>query len=220
MKTYRSFVRSPWFVLLSALTVVGVTGYATVTADGSVPVIVGVEEDWVLSLGEVDANMASPQVATQMNPMASRADVYAIFCLNFQEIPTFIEGGLEIQFWEGDWNVDVNGDSQAKLDTDNEVVQWTQTLRVVDGKLVFGVKNGHSTTYGSFGGDYFKVCSESSYENLATYTAAESVKNSGITLGANRVKSLKLKQVRLILSDGTVVVDTAEKIAYQQPSTQ
>ena len=98
--------------------------------------IVCVEEDWQLQLGEPDPLTSSPQIGTQMNPNAGNQTSYAIFCLNFQQIPDFREGGLEIQLWEGDWNTDVNASENVKFSANSEVVTWTQEMRAQGGAVL------------------------------------------------------------------------------------
>ena len=180
------------------------------------PVVLAVEEDWVLALGAPDVNTGSPQVATQMNPDASENSSYAIFCLNYQEIPRFVEGGIEIQLWYKEWVIDVDGNSGYKLALENETLSWTQVLKVESGQLSFTVKDGHSSTYGSFGDASFKVAHATLRTNLNAYDSQASVTNSGVSLGANRVKSLKLKTVRKYMSDGSVVTDNNIKVAYEE----
>jgi hypothetical protein len=52
--------------------------------------------------------------------------------------------------------------------------------------------------------------------NLDTYSPDVSVANSGIGFAANRVQSLKLKQVRVTTSSGTVYIDTTQRVAHPQ----
>ena len=179
-------------------------------------VVVAVEEDWVLSLGQPDVNTGSPQVATQMNPDASQNSTYAIFCVNYQEIPSFVGSGMEIQLWYQDWVIDVDGSYGYKLAVENETISWTQSLKLESGRLIFSVKDGSSQTYGSFGGDTFQVSRLTARTDLNTYNADTSVLSSGVSFGANRVKSLKLKEVRYYKSDGTVTADKNIKVAYEE----
>jgi hypothetical protein len=169
--------------------------------------VVRVEEDWVLTLTEPDSYTSSPQVTVQMNPDSTNEYNFAVFCVNFQEIPDFEEGGLEIQLWEGDVNTRVRGSDEMKLACDGEVITWTQYLKVDNGKLYFGIQEGVSLSYGAFGGDLFKVRSSGSYSSLDSYTTQDSVDNSGATYGANRIEHLQIVQVRKYFSDGTVQVD-------------
>lgn len=192
---------------------------AAMTCDGFAGAskkLIRVEEDWSLTLGTPEPSTGSPQVGTQMLPNSATEENYAIFCINFQEIPTFHEGGLEIQLWEGDWNTDVTASEDVKLSTPGEVITWTQIMKISSGKLAFSVRNGSSASFGAFGGDSFRVVSESNYTDLDGYKVESSLENSGITFGSNRVKSLKIVEVRKHFSDGTVETDSTPKVVFEE----
>ncbi len=52
--------------------------------------------------------------------------------------------------------------------------------------------------------------------DLNGYTPTVSVENSGIAYAANRVQSLVLKRVRLFVSTGEVLEDTAPRTVHSQ----
>ena len=150
-------------------------------------------------------------------PHKGYPDAFAIFSINYQEVPDFKEGGIEIQLWDGDLVLDDDGETNSQLSTDNETLTWTQYLKIHDSKLEFGVKNGVSSSYGgSFGNSEFKVAHPIALNDLANYVVEDSVKHSGITLGSNRVKHLKLTKVTYIKSDGTKVVDTNIRKVHEE----
>lgn len=180
----------------------------------STATIVRVEEDWSVQINLPDANTSSPQIATQMNPHVDYPNTYALYCLNYKEIPTFFGGGMEIQLWEGNQVLDVDAYSAYEISTENETILWTQAMEIKDGKMSFSVTNGSSQSFGQFGGESFKVTQSTVLVDLGNYSVQDSIDNSGIVFGANRVQSLKIVEVRYIKSDGTVVTDSQAKIVY------
>jgi hypothetical protein len=190
-------------------------GILAVGATAQEKKVIRVEENWTLQMGEPDIRTSSPQIGTQMVPNAADPETYAIFCINYQEIPDYSEGGLEIQLWEGDWNTDVTASENVKLSCPGETISWTQVMRVYDGTLIFSVRNGVSSTFGTFGGYGFRVISQSSFTDLNGYSVDSSVDNSGITLGSNRVESMTITSVRKVYSDGSEEIDTTPKVVFQ-----
>lgn len=186
---------------------------------GGGAVLVRVEEDWSLTLNQPDATLAAPQVSTQM----ARAPWAARFCnlhLNSTDLPAFAIGGLQLQSWCNDQNLNVytwpNG---AIMATPNELVTWTQYLRVGQGNLYFGigtqqpgVPGSSSKTWGDFSGMELPV--PGSTPVLDSYDRSYSENNSGITFGANRVDSFTLVAVRYYYSDGSVVTDSNPHVVY------
>ncbi|HVJ80552.1 MAG TPA: hypothetical protein VNC50_05735 [Planctomycetia bacterium] len=178
--------------------------------------VVEVEEDWELVVAEPNALQASPQVATQMFPQSGVTDTFAVFAINYQELPTFVEGGVEIQYWEGDWNVDVKSVDRQQLSTNEETLAWTQYMKVVQGKIVFGLKDFDTASFGHISGNRFRVVSQSDATDLNGYSVEKSALNSGVPLGANRVRTFKLKESRKKMSDGSVVTDSTPRVVYER----
>lgn len=180
--------------------------------------VIRVEEDWVLQVTEPAPNTSSPQIGTQLTPDHTDGVNFAQFRMNFQESPEFVEGGMQIQLWEGAINTTERTAEHMNLSYANETLSWTQVMSVADNRLEFSVINGVSTSFGDFGGNSFRIRSVTNFEDLDGYDTAKSVEDSGITLGANRVQSLRLVQVRKTLANGAVVVDDAVRQVY--PVTQ
>jgi hypothetical protein len=178
--------------------------------------VVGVQEDWELYLGEPDPNSNAPQVACTFSPAGHLNDVYAVFEVNFQSQPEFVGGGLQLQIWNGDSPTESRKfPSSNVMSTNDEVVQWTQTMELHGGVLSFEILNGSSTTWGGFGGQGFlKHSTTTSLEDLSGYSPDLSVANSGAAYAGNRVRLLVLRKVRYLLSDGQVVEDNAVRVAH------
>jgi hypothetical protein len=209
--------RRPALLLGALVAVAGallasVAGPVTAQAPGPGAHVVRVEEDWSLSVNQPDSSLAAPQVSTQM----ARAPWAPRFCnlhLNSTDLPSFNVGGLQLQSWLDNQNLSVaTGSSPAIMATPNELVTWTQYMRIDSGNLYFGigtlqpgVPGSSSQTWGDFSG--IEVSVPGSTANLDSYDRTYSQNNSGVTFGANRVDSLTLVQVRCYCSDGSVVTD-------------
>jgi hypothetical protein len=98
------------------------------------------------------------------------------------------------------------------MDTQGETIRWTQRMRLMDGRLFFSIRNGTSTTWGTFGasGTMWRGV-YTSIRSLAAYDPDISVENSGVTYGGNRVSKLVLKEVRRYRRDGQVLVDSTPR---------
>jgi hypothetical protein len=199
-------------LLLGVLVVCLVVGEIS-TAHAADDDIVRVEEDWELVVTSTDSNSTSPQVSTAFSPWGNVEGHYATFEINHQSAPTFEDGGLHLQIWNSDDIQDtVCHGTDSVMDTDGETVRWTQRIRVHEGRLYFSVRNGSSTTWGSFGayGALWRSV-PSNLHSLNAYDPEVSVENSGITFGGNRVSSLVLKEVRRYRADGQVLVDDTSR---------
>ena len=174
--------------------------------------LIRVEEDWSLTVNQPDANLAAPQVSTQMarSPWTTR------FCnlhLNSTDLPAFSVGGLQLQAWHIAQNINVFTSPNASImATDNELVTWTQYMRVDTTTLYFGIAAASSQTWGDFSGPEITV--PGARNDLSNYDPSYSQQNSGVTFGANRVSSLVLVQVRYYYSDGTYQTDITPRLVY------
>ncbi len=181
--------------------------------------VVRIEQDWELIVNEPDDDTASPQVATQMNLDAS-GESFAIFAINFQQVPSFWPGGLEIQLWDGEEVIDVDAFAAYELSQIDESIRWTQVLEIKEGKIRFYVKDGNSESFGSFGGTSFSVDRPTSIANLDQFQVEDTLKNSGVLLGANRVKRLVLKETRFFDDQNQSRKDDIEKVLVEEEVTE
>jgi hypothetical protein len=166
--------------------------------------IVRVEEDWLLIVGDPSLNLASPQVSSQMAPSMGALQ-FCNFHLNSCDIPTFTQGGMQLQVWEGTTNLAVTTSAdRTTMNTPNELVQWTQYLEVNGNELRFGIGSIHpssvgasSITWGNFGGGSLYVIVPGALPDLENYDIEYSKLHSGVTFGANRVTYLILLGARI-----------------------
>jgi hypothetical protein len=178
--------------------------------------IVHVEEDWQLVLGQPDPNTVGPQVATTMSPFGDINSTFFTFEINHRSAPYWTPGGLTIHQWSGDWRIQsYDRTDRTVMDSNNETVTWTQILDVQNGWLSFQVKNGSSTTWGPFGySNMFKLWTSWGVNNINAYTPDVSISQSGVAYAGNRVQSLKIKAIRVKLSDGTSYTDNTERTVH------
>jgi hypothetical protein len=192
---------------------------APVSADGldglEGGLIARVEEDWSLLVLQPDGVRASPQVSTQMarNPHGTR---FCNFHINATDIPTYEEGGLQLQSWQGSTNVAyLTRDNRTVMATSGELVTWTQYLRAANGSLKFGISQSSSQTWGDFSG--MEIDYGGTNTNLAIYSPDYSRQNSGVTYGANRVTSLVLVAVRTYDANGNLLwQDNTPYVVFSQ----
>ena len=182
--------------------------------------IVRVEEDWELVVGEPDPNSCGPQVACAMSPFANISDTYFTTEINHRSMPWWAPGGISLHQWSGEWRVrSFDRADRSTMNTNDEVVRWTQSLDVSGGVLTFQVKDGSSTTWGPFGySSMVKLQTSWGVNNINNYSPDVSVASSGVAYAANRVKSLRLKQVRATRENGTTVTDTTLRTVHELTS--
>ncbi len=206
-----------WFASALALAIVLSAALCLGTALGQtpgslLPNVVRIEEDWSLQVSQPSANLSCPQVSTQMAPSPDSTQFYQ-FHLNSQDVPKFVQGGLQLQAWDSTGTLVVKtSNSRSTMSTPNELVTWTQYLQRDVVGLKFGISGASSQTWGDFSGNEFKVPGADSV--LDNYSVDYSVQNSGITYGANLVSSLVLIQTRVYYSDGTVTTDSNPRVIY------
>ena len=174
-----------------------------------------VEEDWELVLNQPGAELESPQFHTVMSPSAGLQSTYFQATFNYRDAETYAPGGMQVQAVRGSDVSAIKEVGSAPLSTTAETVTWTQQIRLKDGTLRFLIKNGQSSSWGSFGGASMLLNTTSTLPNLNGYTTSTSVGNSLITYGSNRVNTLSITRVRYYGSDGSLLhTDESPKLVY------
>ena len=167
--------------------------------------VVYIEEHWELSVGGPEIDRCAPQVSLVMSPTGDMEGLHFVFLLNHSTSPDFVAGGLQMQCWNGDTLVyTANSNKTDLLSYDNETIRWVQKLSLNDGRVIFDVDDGTSSTWGNFGnGDGLIMWTNYSLDRLNGYSVRTSVEESGITFAGNRVSSLVLTKLRWKMADGT-----------------
>ena len=174
-------------------------------ADASGPVVVSVEEEWSLVVGEPELGANAPQVSMVISSHADLDDDYFMFVLNHRTHPTYQAGGLQLQQWNGATIQDFADDSDESLiENTGEIITWKQKMTIQNGTVTVAIQDGTSTSWGSFGnnGD-LTLSSFTGQADLNDYTPSISVSQSRVAFGGNRVGTLALQKVTWTMSDGS-----------------
>jgi len=175
-----------------------------------------IEEDWELDVNEPASQSCSPQFHTVMSPYGSLNGLYFQVTWNYQELPDVTEGGLQLQVWGGAEDFASRDAGSGYLSNDAERVSWTAVLSTDSMHVTFGIENGYSASWGSFGGESMRVRTPRPIASLDTYSTDVTTANSWITYGSNRVNRLVLKAVRRYAADGTLLSqETQERVIFQ-----
>ena len=182
--------------------------------------IVRVDEDWELVVDVPDFLLGAPQVVCVISPTGNIDSLYAAMEINQETLPETNEGGLQLQVWDGEVPLrDTRYPQNAVLSTTGEEIRWTQSMVLEGSTLTFEILNGTSTTWGSFGGQgYLKANMATELNNLDGYHPDVSVAHSGVSFGANRVRRLVLREVRLHTASGEVLVSSTPRVVVYTPS--
>jgi len=116
------------------------------------PPIHKVEEDWELVVADPDPLLNIPQIVTVFGPTNAFFDTHTVFELNHGTLPSFGEGGMQLQVWHGNYLVGYqHQQAPTELNTVNELVKYTTVTEIHGNYLDMSVENGTSTTFGTFG---------------------------------------------------------------------
>ena len=182
--------------------------------------VTGVEEDWELVVGEPSVDDTSPQIISFISP-TNRIDAEAaVLELNHSTQPDYLDGGVQFQRWFGDFERIYRAPhTQHRLAIPDEKINYTMTMKIANGLLQFGVRNGTSQTWGTFGGtsEQWNSSVASQYANLDGYSPEISATNSRVGYAANRVQKFSLKEVRYYRDSQLIHKDTGERIVQETP---
>lgn len=173
-----------------------------------------IEEDWELVVASPDVVGVGPQITTVMSPTGDLSDPFVAYDMNYREYPTFSAGGMQIQVWSKKKVVATSSQGSSQFQTANETITWTQRMHLTSGSIRYSVKNGQSTTWGSFGDSdatNFRVTYDTDLTSMAGYNPADTVKNSGVSFQSDRVTSLKLVRVRYYSNGNLYYTDTTSR---------
>lgn len=188
-----------------------------VLADDDNPDVIRVEEDWAMDLVEPEGELCTPQFHTMMSPSSQTTPLCFQTTWNYRELPDFTAGGLQLQAWSGESALVSKSVGSTSLSNSAETVKWTQVLKANGTSVSFQIKDGQSSTWGSFGGESMTISTGGVYSNLNGYSAGLSRSNSWISFGRNRVKLLVIKQVRKYGAEGLISVDSTPKVVFKAP---
>ncbi len=173
--------------------------------------VVRIEEEWAMQVREPDLQLNSPQITTAMHPFGSSSSVIAYLDINHSSAPEYAPGGFQVRL-----ESPTNSNSKrilggTSLNRNSETIKWTQVLVKHQDQLSFGIISGTSQTWGYFGGIESFTSFNVGNGSLDNYSPLDSIQNSGVIFGGNRVASLTLLRVRIYNSLGQVVEVTVNQ---------
>lgn len=176
--------------------------------------IVRVEQDWRLVLIEPQDTVTAPQFHTVISPTGDADGIYFQITWNYRELPEFGAGGLQLQAWNGDQTLATRSVGEAALSGEAETITWTQVLETNGLSLTARITNGHSSSWGDFGGESMRLTVSGEVPNLNGYRTSVTQQNSWISYGSNRVTLLVITQVRRYSHQGLVSVDSTPRVIF------
>ena len=179
--------------------------------------IIKVEEDWRVEVGTPALEDHAPQIVTVLSPVGNLEREHAVFELNHTTYPEYFPGGMQLQGWRGEWLSSYGSTPhQQRLNTPDEVVTFTSSMKIEDDTLEFRIKNGTSQTWSSFGDSgYLKVRHNTTLNDLGAYSPNVSAANSRVAFASHRVKKLVLSKVRYYSQEGLVATDDTPRIVHE-----
>ncbi|MGC1273359.1 MAG: hypothetical protein WBC44_06595 [Planctomycetaceae bacterium] len=156
-----------------------------------------IEEDWELILNTPDLSFPSPQLVVSMKPNDA-SDLQALFLINHHDTPTFNAGGGQIQIWDGEALRSYKSFTGPTLIREGERVTWTQYMDRTATQFQFGLKAVEGEAWGTntaetLGGP---IAASSLNLSLDGYDSNDSIEHATLTFGEERVRSLRLVEVR------------------------
>ena len=179
-----------------------------------------IEEDWQVIVASPSPSESGPQITTTMSPEGDNARHFVAFNLNYRDTP-FRAGGLEVRAWSGKTLLRASASitHTQQLATDNETITWTQRISLRSGTIFYSIQNGHSTTWGSFGGtspDYELTGHLAAYftcnlSDLSAYNPDYSSGQSDVGWQAQRVSQMRLLRVRYYADNVLIRTDSTPR---------
>jgi hypothetical protein len=200
-----------WAAVACAL---GTTGELS-GVDSGVPIDC-IEEDWEFVISEPCPEDEAPQILNVLSPNGTQDTDFFVFEMNHSTQPEYTAGGLQLQRWKGDTLKAYSPvPNSAQLSYPNETVSYTLRMRLWDSVLFASARNGHSQTWGDFGGDSLWLWYDTSLSNLNSYKTANSVEKSRIGFASYRVTRFVLKEVRYYSGGQLVQTDTNDYVVHE-----
>ncbi|WP_417850534.1 hypothetical protein [Thalassoglobus sp.] len=178
------------------------------------PPIHRVEEDWEFVVANPDPTLDIPQVVTVFGPTNASFDTHTVFELNHGTLPSFGEGGMQLQVWFSDYLLGYyRHQAPTEFSTINEKVTYTTATSINGRYLHMEVINGNSITFGTFGTDNsLRARLYTNRDDLNPYHPNNSVKHSRVTFGANRVSYFRRNEIRFYDADGNLYAKSEDDV--------
>lgn len=172
-------------------------------ADEAVGNTMRIEEDWYIQIGTPEPEADSPQITTVIAPAWTLEGSYGVFDLNCATQPGFASGGVQLQLWfNGAITQTCSNTNWDSIHFMDEVIRYTSVISVEDGKMVYQILNGSSTSWGAFGAGELRLERPTWREHLNAYSPEFSVYNSRIGFASHRVRNFTLERIRYYMKTG------------------
>lgn len=200
-----------WLILTTASLI------AASPAAADDPLIVRIEEDWRVEVGEPQPDDHAPQIVTVISPVSNLEREHSVFELNHATFPEYTPGGMQLQCWRRDWLSGYGTTPQwQRLNHHDEVITYTSVMKLEGGMLEFQIDNGKSKTWSTFGGNgYLKTRCLCLLASLNDYSPEVSVANSRVAFASHRVRKLVLTEVRYFGLEGLVATDRTSRVVHE-----
>jgi hypothetical protein len=105
---------------------------------------------------------------------------------------------MQLQAWYGNYLIGYHSQfAPSEFNQAIERLTFTTVTRVRDNMLKLAITNGHSLTWGDFGGsESLRVDMSTSRTNLNDWNSQNSITNSRVSYGANRVNKFVRTEIR------------------------
>jgi hypothetical protein len=220
MKSWRVYnnreTRRKWLRLAAAALATPLLAAPLSQAQSGGAPVMRVEEDWEALLNEPDDGVVAPQFHTIISPIGDAESLYYQACWNYREQPDFVSGGMQLFVYSGDGAIGQKSVREDPLSTMAETITWTQSMSTTGAQLIFVIKEGQSSQWGSFGGWETRLAGSVAVPNLNGYSPEVSTNSSWVSYGANRVDLLRIKEVRYYDGEGNLLArDSSSRVVYQ-----
>ena len=176
-----------------------------------------VEEEWKLVLDTPNTTGDSPQFCTSFS--LGNGD-YIVTTWNYRTYPDYVEGGIQLQVWEDGEVVDVTTVDLAELNVKDDTITWKHVYRVQASDVDMKIVGVNSQTWGNNINTSSVSKPNANVANFNLYDPAASCRESGITLGANRVEWFGITGVTVYDEKGRrMVTDSTLRPVYTAPSS-
>lgn len=162
---------------------------------------VRVEQDWEITISSPDATTNSPQISLWIKPDPA-VDFGGLLQINFRDHPSYSPGGVQLQAWDGASKCAEKTLSTATFGTKGEKITVTVFMETKGGTFTYGIVQGKSPSFGETKSPIF-VSLSTTLTSFPNYSTQDTVDNTKIMLGDNRVQGMKINQVRTYDPKGT-----------------
>jgi hypothetical protein len=192
-----SFCKAQW--LKGALLTLAATAWSCLAAGsasaGTSTDYYRIEEDWQIVLGTPNSASSTPQISMEMAPDPNAA-LAGVFLINYGDTPDFVAGGAQAQLWNQDTNLALADFRSNAFSTAGDTITFTLYMERSNGQLKFGVVKGNCASWGLVGNSKMNLTYPDNTPNFPSYQSSYSVNHATIVVGASRVQSMTLLQVR------------------------